>query len=140
MYKFGKRSMQRLEGVNPHLVECAKRALAESRFDMTIPHLGGKRTPEEQKDCFDRGTSKCDGYIKLSYHQAEAADNGYGNAIDVIPVDGGYENTRGLNEFARLMSINWQEGLISGEFEGVLIWGGTFGRTGWDKPHHEVRL
>ena len=140
MYKFGNRSLGRLKGVNPQLIECAKRALAESIYDMTIPYLGGLRTPEQQKDCFDRGASKCDGYNKLSYHQAEAADNGYGNAVDIIPVDGGYDNTRALNYFARLMLLVWQEMLTDCEAEGVMIWGGTFGATGWDKPHFEIRL
>lgn len=140
MYKFGARSMRRLEGVNPQLVECLVRSLAESKYDMTIPWMAGVRTPKEQNDIFKEGNSKCDGYEKLSYHQIEAADNGYGNAVDAIPVNGGYENTRALNYFSRLMMINWQEMIAEGIAEGVMIWGGTFGATSWDRPHFEIRL
>ena len=44
-----------------------------------------------------------------------------------------------MNYFARMMYINWQEMIEDGEADGVMIWGGTFGETGWDKPHYEIR-
>lgn len=147
-YAWGKTSRKRMEGVNPYLVECANMTIAESVYDLTIPWLGGLRTPEDQNDCFKRGASKCDGYKVLSYHQAEAADNGYGNALDIIPylTDGSdpYKDYRKLNYIGRLMLINWQELVFKYAQEGidigVMIWGGTFGASGWDKPHFEVRL
>jgi len=128
-----------MKGVNPQLIECANRSLEESSYDMTIPWMGGVREPEEQHAIFKEGNSKCDGYRLLSYHQKEASDNGYGNALDAIPVDGGYNNTRAMNHFARIMLINWQEMIAEGTAEGVMIWGGTFGESGWDKPHYEIR-
>lgn len=127
-------------GVNPELITCATISLAESKYDMTIPWMGGVRTPEQQNKIFQDGNSKCDGYNILSYHQKEAADNGYGNALDIIPVQGGYDNRRAMNYFARLMMIIWQEMLVEGMVEGVMVWGGTFGATGWDPPHYELRL
>ncbi len=132
MYKFGQRSLSRLSGVNPQLIECAKRALAKSQYDMTVPWMGGLRTEEEQNEIFKEGNSKCDGYKVKSYHQS-------GNAIDLIPVEKGYKNTRGLNHFARVMMSEWQSMLINGEAEGIMIWGGTFGSNSWDRPHFEVR-
>lgn len=132
MYKWGAGSISRMEGVNPQLVECATRALAKSKHDMTIPWMGGIRTDREQHDIFKEGNSKCDGYKIKSYHQS-------GNALDVIPVDKGYKNTRAMNYFANLMLVTWQEMLIEGSAKGLMTWGGTFGSQGWDKPHYEIR-
>lgn len=132
MYKWGASSISRMEGVDLMLVECAARALARSKYDMTIPWMGGIRTDREQHDIFKEGNSKCDGYNIKSYHQS-------GNALDVIPVDKGYKNTRAMNHFARLMLEEWQKMLRAGEVDKVMIWGGTFGSQGWDKPHYEIR-
>ncbi len=117
MYKFGSRSLKRLEGVNPDLLKCAEMALAMSKHDMTIPGYGGLRTAEDQKTIFDKGFSKCDGYNKKSYHQT-------GNAIDIIPVSGGYANDKGFRHFAACMFHTWQKLLKAGEVRGLLVWGG----------------
>ena len=134
-YRFGTKSLKRIEGVDDEIVECAKRALARSRYDMTIPWMGGLRTAEEQRDIFDEGHSKCDGYEVKSHHQS-------GLAIDVIPyvTDGRdpYSMTREMNHFARLMLEEWQSMLMECNASGIMVWGGTFGRTGWDKPHFEI--
>ena len=133
MYEFGERSKKYAIGVDYDLFECAQRALAKSRYDMTIPYLGGLRTAEEQASCYPHA-SKCDGYEIKSYHQS-------GYAIDIIPVHKGYKNTRALNYFANLMLVEWQIMLVEGcmEENRTLSWGGTFGSQGWDKPHYELR-
>lgn len=147
MYAWGNSSLHRMKGVNPYLIECATNTISESEFDLTIPWMGGVRTSEEQNKIFKEGNSKCDGYDVLSYHQIEASDNGYGNALDIRPVgwdkmDAHTLNRRG-NYIARLMLINWQELIFKYAQEskdiGVMIWGGTFGASGWDKPHFEIR-
>ena len=71
MFKFGTTSRKRMQGVDPLLIECAERALALSKYDMTIPWMGGIRTAEEQNAIFKDGNSKCDGYEKKSYHQSD---------------------------------------------------------------------
>ena len=81
-YKFGSRSLERIEGVNKDLVKCAELALHNSKVDMTIPWMGGVRTAEDQNEIYRRGASQRDGYDKKSYHQS-------GNALDIIPVEGG---------------------------------------------------
>ena len=141
---WGKRSMQRMEGVNPYLVECANRTISESIYDLTIPWMGGVRTAEEQNAIYKDGNSKCDGYEVFSYHQIEASDNGFGQALDIIPVgESPYKNTRVLNYTGRLMLINWQEMIyenaLKGVNIGVMIWGGTFGKSSWDRHHFEIR-
>lgn len=133
-FKLGSSSLRRLEGVDDELVECVKRALSKSKYDMTVAWRGGLRTAEQQREIFDREKSKCDGYEIKSYHQT-------GLAVDVIPIGdiaAAYKNTRTLNHFARLMMSEWQLMLMEGSASGYMIWGGTFGRTGWDKPHYEI--
>lgn len=148
-YSFGKRSIQRMEGVHPYLVECAKNTISQSIYDLTIPWMGGVRTAQEQNDIHKGihnngvSASKCDGYEVLSYHQIEASNTGYGMALDIIPVGSNpYEETRKLNYIGRLMLINWQELIYKysdKEDIGVMIWGGTFGASSWDRPHFEIR-
>lgn len=131
-YKWGNRSKERMQGVNDLLIECVTRALSISRVDMTIPKYGGVRTPEEQKSLYDKGYSQRDGYQKRSYHQT-------GNAIDVIPVQGGYANASGFREFAKCMFRTWQimikEGKVPEDI--YLEWGGHW-RNFLDVPHWQI--
>ena len=144
-YSFGKRSKERMEGVLPYLVECAHLTISQSIYDLTIPWMGGVRTSEEQNNIFKEGNSKCDGFDVLSYHQVEATpDDEFGHALDIIPVGPDpYKQTRILNYTGRLMLINWQELVFKyaqdGVDIGVMIWGGTFGASSWDRPHYEIR-
>lgn len=143
-YSWGKKSYQRMQGINPYLLECAELTINESIYDLTIPWMGGVRTAQEQNNIFKEGNSKCDGFEVLSYHQIEAAHNGYGNALDIIPTGSDpYKQTRKLNYIGRLMLLNWQELILKYAQEnkdiGVMIWGGTFGSTSWDRPHFEIR-
>lgn len=144
-YAWGLKSYERMERVNPYLVECAEIVISESIYDLTIPWMGGVRTASEQNAIFKEGNSKCDGFDVLSYHQVEAATNGFGNALDIIPsgVDKPYEDTRKLNYVGRAMLTTWQELVFKyaqeGEDIGVMIWGGTFGASSWDRPHFEIR-
>jgi hypothetical protein len=117
-------------------------------FDLTVPWLGGGRTTKDQKDCFNRGASKCDGYKVLSYHQKEASTTGFYMALDLLPVVAKgvdpYKEHRKLNLVGRLMLTNWQELIAENAQEGVdigvMIWGGTFGASSWDRPHFEIRV
>ena len=59
-FKWGRTSKRRMEGVNPLLIEFAERLIEASRYDLTIPWMGGVRTAEDQKEIYDRGASKCD--------------------------------------------------------------------------------
>ena len=132
MFKWGIKSKERMIGVDEFLIECATRALAKSNYDMTIPWMGGVRTAKEQNALFVDGNTKADGYARKSYHQS-------GMALDVVPVDGNYTNTKAFNHFAKLMFSTWQVMIYNKEARGLLYWGGHFGKNGWDKPHYEIR-
>lgn len=132
-YKFGSRSIDRMQGVNSDIIKCAELALSNSKYDMTVPWMGGVRTVEEQNAIFLEGNTKCDGYSKKSYHQS-------GNALDIIPVGSApYTKTKEFNHFAQRMYESWQKLLVAGEVKGLLCWGGLWGQSGWDKPHWEIR-
>lgn len=133
MFKWGSKSLRFAQDVDNELFTCATRALAKSKYDMTIPWRGGVRTAEQQNELYNDGNSKCDGYKVKSYHQS-------GLALDVIPVgQNPYTNTRPMLSFAQLMFDEWADMRASGEACGDLHWGGLFGADGWDKPHYEVR-
>ena len=127
MYEWGNRSKQRMKGVEPLLRECATAALYSSKYDMTIPWMGGLRTAEQQNRIFKTGNSQLDGHNKRSYHQT-------GKALDIIPVEGGYTNDKAFRHFAACMFTEWQKmntGLI-------LEWGGHW-ENFIDTPHWQIR-
>jgi peptidoglycan L-alanyl-D-glutamate endopeptidase CwlK len=75
-FVLGKRSMQRLEGVNPDLVRVIKRAIQITPVDFTV--VEGVRTLERQKQLVAAGASK----TMRSRHLT-------GHAVDIAPmVDG----------------------------------------------------
>lgn len=130
-YQWGQRSLERMEGVNPILIQCATIALSKSQHDMTIPNFGGVRTAEDQNGLFKKGYSKADGYEKKSYHQSK-------NALDVIPVEGGYKNDKAFRHFAGKMFSAWQAMIAAGENKGyTLEWGGHW-QNFIDVPHWQI--
>jgi peptidoglycan L-alanyl-D-glutamate endopeptidase CwlK len=71
------RSLQRLKGVNPKLIDVVLLAIRRTPIDFGVAYMGGTRTAEEQYQLFKEGLSNCDGYIKISKHQM-------GDAVDLI--------------------------------------------------------
>jgi peptidoglycan L-alanyl-D-glutamate endopeptidase CwlK len=136
MFNWGNRSKERMEGVNPLLIECATEALKISKHDMTIPWMGGVRTAEEQNAIFKEGNTQKDGFEKKSYHQG-------GNALDVIPVSGGYANDKAFRHFAACMFTAWQDILVNRLCEDHtdhayrLEWGGHW-QNFIDSPHWQI--
>ncbi|MCT4590518.1 MAG: M15 family metallopeptidase [Carboxylicivirga sp.] len=131
MFEFSNRSLKRLEGVNPQLIELMKKAIARSPIDFGIPADGGKRTAERQKELYDKGVSKCDGTITKSYHQS-------GNAVDVYA----YVDGKASWDVEHLAMIAGVVLSVAAEMNLNVRWGGTFGSRvfkGWDRPHFEIR-
>ena len=81
-FKFSKKSLERLEGVDGRLIDVMEMALAISKIDFGIPAYGGYRTAREQRILFYDGKTKANGTSHKSKHQS-------GNAVDVYAyVDG----------------------------------------------------
>ena len=55
MYKFSKRSLERIEGINPILITILKDAITDSPYDFGIPRDGGFRTYQRQAELYARG-------------------------------------------------------------------------------------
>tara|TARA_R100000234_G_C4970309_1_gene165898 strand:+ start:488 stop:949 length:462 start_codon:yes stop_codon:yes gene_type:complete len=57
-YKLSNRSLERLEGVDDRLIALAKYAIGITKVDFGIPHLGGLRTMEQQRELVNKGASQ----------------------------------------------------------------------------------
>lgn len=77
MYKFGKKSLSRLEGVHPLLINLVHSAMDKQIMDFSV--IEGVRTLEKQKDYVKRGVSK----TLKSKHLIQP--DGYGHAVDLYP-------------------------------------------------------
>ncbi len=74
MPRFGKRSRERLKGVDSRLVSVLNELI--KIMDVTI--IEGVRSAEKQQEYFKNGKSKIDGIKKKGQHQL-------GNAVDLAP-------------------------------------------------------
>lgn len=125
MFKFSKRSLERLLGVHPDLVKVVHRALEVSTVDFAV--LEGVRTAERQKTLVDSGASQT-----LNSRHIPGRD-GFAKAVDLGAwVDGEIRWDWPLyHKIARAMKTAAQE-------LGVPIeWGGDW-RTFKDGPHFQL--
>lgn len=128
MNKLSRRSLSRLEGVNPLLIAIVVDSIRESPYDFGIPQHGGKRTNDEQNLLFKQipKVTNCDGFEKKSYHQS-------GNAFDIF----GYVDSNAtwsesvLESIARhIQRVAWDKYTIDIE------WGGDWDDR--DMPHFQI--
>lgn len=137
-YTFSKRSIERLEGVDPSLISVFQLALKLSRIDFGIPENGGLRTTEIQQGLYAQGRTepgdiitRTDGVIKKSKHQG-------GKAIDVYA----YINGRASWKPVHLALIAGAVFAAAKQLGIKIRWGGTFGSSdfaGWDSAHYQLR-
>jgi peptidoglycan LD-endopeptidase CwlK len=147
MFKFSTASKQRISQVHELLQILAYETIKVSPYDFGIISNGGLRTAEEQKELFDKGYSKCDGYNKKSYHQS-------GLALDFVPyIDGSFtwKNEKAFLSIANKAFHVWSA--IKDTKGYFLHWGGYWSakdlnsnglldindKLGWDLPHFELR-
>tara|TARA_R100000544_G_scaffold20565_1_gene10000 strand:- start:11683 stop:12069 length:387 start_codon:yes stop_codon:yes gene_type:complete len=126
MFKLSEKSKSRLEGVDLQLIICIEMALKVSKVDFGIPADGGIRTAKRQKELFDKGASKCDGYTNKSYHQT-------GKAFDVFAyVDGkaSWQPEHLTKVAAAILQCAVQLGI-------QLEWGGLW-KNFTDMPHFQI--
>jgi peptidoglycan L-alanyl-D-glutamate endopeptidase CwlK len=146
-FKFGTKSRERIGTVNPILQELAYKTIEISPYDISITRTAALRTPEMQKELFDKGSSQLDGYKKKSFHQT-------GDAIDFVPyIDGGvtWKNKAAFLGIAKAAFKAWEA--IDDKQGYHLHWGGYWraedldgdgilevdDKLGWDLPHFELR-
>jgi hypothetical protein len=150
MYTWGNRSLKNINTVNDVLQVLAHKIISRLTYDVGVLNTGGKRTPLQQNEIFKAGNSKCDGYVKKSYHQT-------GMAIDFVPYVNGkftWSNGKAFLSNAKVILECWaemEEASLTGDY--YLHWGGYWGdqdldgdqlleitdKLGWDMAHFELR-
>ena len=75
-FRLSNRSLSKMEGVHPKLVQTVKRAIEITKTDFGV--IYGVRTLEEQEALFAKGASK----TMKSYHLQQ--EDGYGHAVDLM--------------------------------------------------------
>ena len=126
MWKLGKRSKQRREGIDPRLIEICDLALNISPIDFGHGYLSGFRTSEEQQQLYIDGKSKCDGTLKKSYHQT-------GKALDFYA----YVNGAASWDEYHLTQVAAAFLQAASELGYKLQWGG-FWKNFKDMPHVQL--
>jgi hypothetical protein len=88
-FKLGKNTTKNLRSIlkaqdprSATLVDAVEDFIRYSPIDFCIIANGGYRTAEQQKELYNKGVSRCDGYLKKSHHQL-------GLAVDLVPWVGG---------------------------------------------------
>lgn len=125
-FKLSKTSKERLNGVDKRIIKIIDLALTITKVDFGIPGDGGLRTPERQKELFDKKVSKCDGYNNKSYHQT-------GKAFDIYAYVNG-KASWDRNDLTYVAAAILQ---AAGMLNYKLEWGGLW-KSWQDYPHFEL--
>lgn len=120
MFKFSKKSLDKLKGVNPKLVKLMKEAIKESPYDFMITE--GLRSMERQQELFKQGKSK----TLKSYHLA-------GNAVDIALIVNKEVNW----DFALYREVASHIKKIAKEQGIKITWGGDW-KNFKDGPHFQI--
>lgn len=123
MYKFGDKSLRKLEGVNSLLVEVAKRSIELSKVDFGISE--GVRTLQRQEELYKTGKSK----TMKSYHLK-------GEAFDIFALD---EKGNITWEFDYYKQVNDAIQKSAKELGATVTWGGSW-NTFKDGPHFQIEI
>jgi len=125
-FKLSNRSKERRDGVDPRLIDISDLAIQITVIDFGIPRYGGKRTSLDQRELYNAGNSKCDGYKKRSKHQE-------GLALDFYAFVGGQASWN-TEHLAMVAAAFLQAASILGH---KLRWGGLW-KGFKDYPHVEL--
>ncbi len=120
------RSLQRLEGVHPQLVEIVKLAIRRTPVDFTV--VEGLRTVERQRELVAKGASQTQNSLHLKQ------PDGYGHAVDLAPLVGGAIPWDRWEEFHRLADV---VKACAAELGVPVEWGGDW-KTFKDGPHFQI--
>ena len=126
MYKFGKKSLERLNHpkVHPDLKKLMVEAIKTSHIDFTI--IETVRTMEQQKKNVAKGVSK----TMKSRHIPLTNRSGLCEAIDIAPYPIDWTNITRFKQLAGHIKATAKRLNIP------VTWGGDWG---WDYPHWEIK-
>lgn len=139
-YVLGPKSLERLVGVHPKLVEVVKMAIELTKQDFMV--LEGVRTPARQAELYAQGRTKPGQKVTwtLKSNHFINAKTGYGHAVDLVPFPIDWSHKK-LDVVAKAM-------FAAADTLGVEIrWGKDWNRNGihgekgeTDSPHFEIVL
>jgi peptidoglycan L-alanyl-D-glutamate endopeptidase CwlK len=131
MYKLSKRSLERIEGIEPILIDILKEGIKDCPIDFGIPKDGGFRTTERQEYLYSIGRTRelsrgVVTWTKQSYHMS-------GKAFDVYAYVGNkaswkQEHLQVIAE--HLKKVAWDKFCVR------LKWG--FDMWGKDSAHFQI--
>lgn len=125
-FQLSQRSLARLEGVHPQLVEIVKLAIRRTPVDFIV--VEGLRTPERQRELVVKGASQTQNSLHLRQQ------DGYGHAVDLAPLINGvipwddWAKFRGLADVVKICAA---------ELATPVEWGGDW-KTLKDGPHFQL--
>jgi len=130
-YELSERSLERLQGIEPTLLDIVLESITHSPHDFGIPRYGGMRSAEDQKKLYEKGRSQRDGYNKLSYHQT-------GRAFDIYVLDDEGKPTWNSKYHYKYEEVARHIQKIAKEkFFTTVTWGGDW-TSFVDRPHFQI--
>ena len=129
MYSFSQRSITNLENVDERLKSICHELIKV--IDFTV--IEGFRTRERQKELFDKGFSKIDGFNKKGKHNYFPS-----RAVDIIPYKKGHNPFDGSKESEEMFyELAEQFKKVAKELNIVIVWGGDW-ESFKDLPHFQI--
>ena len=133
-YKFGKRSLEKLNTCNKVIKDVMNEAIKTAPFDFTV--LEGYRDSRRQLDLYAQGRTK-PGKI-VTWTKKSKHNNNPSDAIDIAPWVNGSIPWNDINKFKQL-GDHIKEIASKKGYKDIWKWGGDFKRTK-DFPHHEFEM
>jgi len=128
-FKLSSRSKERREGINPALIAISDLAIQISLVDFGHGPHSGLRDADEQRELFDSGRSRADGYGDKSDHQS-------GNALDFFAFVDGRASWEPEHLAMVACAFLQAASLLGHRVEWGGLWRGERGGLyGWDMPH-----
>jgi peptidoglycan L-alanyl-D-glutamate endopeptidase CwlK len=128
-YKYGKRSLTKLNEAEPVLKELFIRALWNSPEDIAV--IEGHRTKEDQDKAFKSGNSK----VKWPHSKHNKLPS---QAVDAVPYPIDWGNRARFESLAEHIKSVWAQMESEGATgDWLLQWGGNF-KSFYDGPHWQI--
>lgn len=140
-YRLSSRSLSRLDGVHPKLIEIVKRAIQITKQDFVV--LEGVRTPERQRELYAQGRSKPGRKVTWTLKSNHFVNpiTGFGHAVDICPYPIDWNDTSKFDAIAVAMMK------AAKELGVVIRWGANWDmdedireKGEFDSPHWELVL
>lgn len=128
MFTLSSKSLDRLKGVHPELVEVVKRAIEITPIDFMV--IEGVRSVEQQKKNVAKGVSK----TMNSKHLIQG--DGYSHAVDLGPL---VDKQIPWDDFSKFKEVSEAMKKAASELGVRITWGGDW-KTLVDGPHYQIEL